>query len=1125
MTIPTLLTNDLISVGKTMRPRATITTERPSDRSGLVSSVASAGRCAVTAILLLLWLIGSSPAVSAPFEVHYNANLAFGAQSLFTVELAGIGIGPPTEYDRLIVDGQVSVGGTLELVLIDGFDQSITNDDVFAVMETTGGILGQWANVANGQRLNVTGGNGSFLVEYGLGSSQPNNLFLSSFQGPMTATWLGGNDAWFNAAKWDINQVPTNQGHDFFNVVINSGTVTVASDVTIAGLTNTSIINGGGNLTVDTLNYSAGIISGSGSLVLKQGGVIDNPGSSLNLSRLLINQGELTWGRTRLFGNGSGSMQNDAGGTLILTGGGGTIGSGPNLGPDIVNDGTLRMIGVDAGDVFDHERPLTNSATGVVDIQGGTLSLEGGGTLAGTVQVASGAVLKLSSPSGRPLSIATDISGGGTTILESGYAYFDDPAGTTVGNLQMNTQGHLSGSGRVTVEDLTWSMSASMQGSGTTTVTGNLTLDRINNPLNRRLNVQGVLDWQGGNLFGSGTLHVQPGAVAHLITSGRATQTATTIINDGTILVDDPTAAEPDFDLGNTFINNGLIQIEEGTLRIDGIVTNGGDIQVNGGTLIFAGESTGSITGGDVFLDGSSTRIDGVYDVRTTTISTGHGVRFDAPAATDTLNLPGGVIQGSGPITAGTFNWTAGSLQNTIVVTGSATINMTSAQFNGGHVDNRGTLDWQRGGMGAGGTITNRPGAQMQITGTANRATPSIVNQGTLTKRDAAVVTVDTSFDGSGTTIVDAGTLILRNAVVQHVGTTLTDGVWEVQDGATLVFSQSGAVDIRTNQGTVVLRGPMSTFSRFDALADNRGRFELFEGRAFTTTGNFTNSGHVVVGAGSTLTVTGEFMLRGVGSSIQVDGMLVLRGNGSTVTDGGALSGSSRITGPITVANGGIVSPGKSPGTLTIDDFTLGNGGIYRWELDDTGAYDRVDVFDALSFGSNMTLQLVDLGGMPQAATDYVLFTYPATVADPPAAVWTFDTSLAPQWDASAASVVVDALANRVVLRGLTSQTNLPGDINLDGTVNRLDAALFAQYFGTPIASTWTTGDFNFDGATTLADLAMLQSHMGQFVTPSASSPAAAVPEPSSAALSLCGLFACAFSFARFTRRRAKQAR
>jgi hypothetical protein len=82
-----------------------------------------------------------------------------------------------------------------------------------------------------------------------------------------------------------------------------------------------------------------------------------------------------------------------------------------------------------------------------------------------------------------------------------------------------------------------------------------------------------------------------------------------------------------------------------------------------------------------------------------------------------------------------------------------------------------------------------------------------------------------------------------------------------------------------------------------------------------------------------------------------------------------------------------------------------------------------------------------------------------------------------------------------------TTQTLLPSDIDLDGDVDRTDAGLFSQYFGTPGGAIWTTGDFNADGATTLADWGLLQTHLGQSAVPSPS--AAVVPEPASFYLGL----------------------
>lgn len=73
------------------------------------------------------------------------------------------------------------------------------------------------------------------------------------------------------------------------------------------------------------------------------------------------------------------------------------------------------------------------------------------------------------------------------------------------------------------------------------------------------------------------------------------------------------------------------------------------------------------------------------------------------------------------------------------------------------------------------------------------------------------------------------------------------------------------------------------------------------------------------------------------------------------------------------------------------------------------------------------------------------------------------------------------------------------GDINLDGSVDRHDAAAFFRHFGRTTGSTWTTGDFDFDSATTLTDLAILQARLDGPALAAAGS--AAVPEPSGLAL------------------------
>lgn len=96
------------------------------------------------------------------------------------------------------------------------------------------------------------------------------------------------------------------------------------------------------------------------------------------------------------------------------------------------------------------------------------------------------------------------------------------------------------------------------------------------------------------------------------------------------------------------------------------------------------------------------------------------------------------------------------------------------------------------------------------------------------------------------------------------------------------------------------------------------------------------------------------------------------------------------------------------------------------------------------------------------------------------------------------------------------------GDIDLDGDVDRHDAALFALHMGRQSDSAWTTGDFDFDAATTLADLAILQAKLGTAASNASkatNSPAGSpVPEPSAFALLAFGGTACSICRLRRTR-------
>jgi autotransporter-associated beta strand protein len=124
-----------------------------------------------------------------------------------------------------------------------------------------------------------------------------------------------------------------------------------------------------------------------------------------------------------------------------------------------------------------------------------------------------------------------------------------------------------------------------------------------------------------------------------------------------------------------------------------------------------------------------------------------------------------------------------------------------------------------------------------------------------------------------------------------------------------------------------------------------------------------TGAGTLVVSAASTfsgLTVDG--------GKLQVDADL--SGQAAAVSSGGTLAGSGTV-GAVTVASGGALSPGDSPGTLNTGDLSLAAGATLAEEVDGTGAgqFDVVAVTGAVGLGG-ATLSLSLGGGFSASVGD-----------------------------------------------------------------------------------------------------------------------------------------------------------
>jgi hypothetical protein len=119
---------------------------------------------------------------SSPGKLTLTGDLSLLGASTLLIELRGRTQG--TDYDFLSVGGTASLnGGQLSLSLLNGFGANILVDDSFIILSAAT-LTGAFSNVANGGRLFMADGVGSFQVNYGLTSKYTaltNSVVLSDF--------------------------------------------------------------------------------------------------------------------------------------------------------------------------------------------------------------------------------------------------------------------------------------------------------------------------------------------------------------------------------------------------------------------------------------------------------------------------------------------------------------------------------------------------------------------------------------------------------------------------------------------------------------------------------------------------------------------------------------------------------------------------------------------------------------------------------------------------------------------------------------------------------------------------------------------------------------------------------
>lgn len=410
----------------------------------------------------------------------------------------------------------------------------------------------------------------------------------------------------------------------------------------------------------------------------------------------------------------------------------------------------------------------------------------------------------------------------------------------------------------------------------------------------------GTLTLSGANTYGGGTT-VEAGTL--VVGDDQALGSGTVAMAAGTTLA---FAATGDFTLANDFAISGdpVFAPAAGTTQvISGVVADGdtpGMVEMQGpGTLFLSGANTYS---GGTVLSGGILEVDG-----------------------PTAGVPGAIA--SSPIGTGTLTFDGGTLKLLGTVFNAAILNAAG-----------GTIDADGHGAAYFGNIADGDG------------TP-----GTLTIVDSSGENGSVLLGGantySGATVVGDGV----NAVTLHATPTglSAHSAFTVNTGAVLDLNEndqtigslagSGEVTVGITHHTLTAGGDDSSTAFSGVMADGTGAL------AFTKAGTGTM---ILSGAN---TYTGATTV--ADGTLQVDGSIAH--SAVTVESGATLDGDGAV-GDVTVASGGTLAPGNSPGTIATGNLSLEAGSTLAEEIAGAtpGAFDQAEVTGTVSLGGALNISL-----------------------------------------------------------------------------------------------------------------------------------------------------------------------
>jgi fibronectin-binding autotransporter adhesin len=830
----------------------------------------------------------------------------------------------------------------------------------------------------------TVGGSGDTVIDKSIANGAANMHLTKSGIGTVTLTananaWIGGTT--ISAGTLQIGNGGTS-GTLGSGALMNNGTLAinrsnaVTLGDTISG-TGSLVQAGSGTTSLSANNtYSGTTTISSGTLQVGTGGTSGTLGSGAltNNGTLAINRssavtlGAELSGTGSLAQNGSGtttlSANNTYSGTTTISGGtlqvgaggaSGTLGSGA-----VTNNGALainRSGSLTLANTISGNGSLTkngsgtatlsgaNTYTGSTTINGGTLATSGNNRLAtgNSVTVNSGGTFQL----GGNQTLAS-VAGGGTIQLGD-YILNTGASNSTL-------SGGMAGNGGLTKSGVgTFTLSGQSSFTGDTNITGGtlvlananaLTNDAVvlmqagtTLTLNQRTFI-GALDQGGGTVNGPGELV--------------STLTLTSNGSLNAVLADGPDYAA------------GILKRTSGTTSIGAANTFTGAVKIQGGTLQLSGN--GSFAAGSSLVMSAGATMDLNNKSQTFSAVTGQGGTIAMGSGSLTVNNSGtddynGIVTGSGSLTkqgAGTL-----TLGGNNTYSGGTTVS-------GGKL--AGTTTSLKG------AITNN--AQVEFAQDSNGTYSSnMAGSGALIKSGTGAVTLSGSNTHSGGTTISGGKLIAstanlqgniaNNAEFELAQNTAGTYAGNISGSGALTKSGSGTVTLGGSNtysgGTTVSGGKLAgTTANLQGNIANNAAVEFNQASNGTYLGAMSGTGTLAKTGAGNLVMSGTSTYSGA-TTVET-GQLTVNGaiaSTATVQSGASIGGSGRVGGLI-LESGATLTPGNSPGTLSVDgDATWNSGANYNWQVYATNTDAAVQTgagtgWDFLDVSGTLTLSGID---------------------------------------------------------------------------------------------------------------------------------------------------------------------